>query len=629
MEKIVLLQLHNHLKNTCNIAFIALMLFTHTALSQQSAITNFETIKPLIYNNTETALEEIVSSKPHSDNKHQTTWYWLSKAEAEGLLLLFDDMHNSLNQVSHLTDSPSNKASAQYHLLKGYLWQNKGALKQSEQQLAKAIAIAKEISEKRIELHASVDLAYTYTLQDLFEEALKTNHNAHQQAKELGDTFIVAFAEDVYGALYGYMDEYEQSIKHYQSALKGYQQLGYKQYMSSAIFGIATSNRYWGNLDQAIKYFKKYEEVLSYKHHEGSKFLGRYGMATTLHEKGDCQKALPALATALATQGPADYKAELYKRQAKCFISTQSISEAHDALNHAEDIFNQLPDLKGTTWDIETLYIKSKIKKAEGNYLESLQLLTEFHNKQATLAEKTYSKQLIATKSNLENQQKDLEIQLLTKNAKVQQLIADNQLRKNQQQQHILTFLSAAIVLIFLFAISQYRSAKKIAALSIKDDLTGIYNRRHTFDKLNEFLSSNSEESQLSIIVADIDNFKHINDSYGHPAGDSIIKKIAQTSEDTLRITDILGRIGGEEFLFILPRTTPEQCEEIAKRLLQVIRKKRFTLPSGQSIDVTISMGICHNTGGNTDAKSLFQKADEALYKSKNSGKNTLSTCLS
>ena len=579
-------------------------------------------LNKLTYTDAEAALSDIDALLSHNEPADKP-WLYLQRAEAQGLLHLFDDMQASLQQLSS-KQLTTVELKTKYQLLKGILKQNQGELNEAQTLLQNTIQLAKQHQLSRLALHARVELAYTHTLLDQYNLALKTNHQAQMQASEVGDTFIVALADDVYGAIYGYMDQYEQSINYYQKALKGYQSLGYKQYASSAVFGIATSSRYWGKLDQAVAYFQRFEAMLANTSNEGSKFYGRYGMATTLTETGDCNKALPALSKAINTPGPEDYRAELYKRQARCFININQLPQAEQALAQAQAIFATMPDLMGTTWQIETIDIAHLIAKAKGDYQTSLKLLSEYQQKQSTLSAKTYSEQLIATKANLESQQKDLEIKLLKENAKVQDLMTKSQERKNKQQRFFLFALSLVIIIILFFALVQYRNAQKIAALSIRDELTGLFNRRYIFNQLNEFLSKAAKDNQLSIFILDIDNFKQINDSYGHVAGDSIIKSVAQTSLDTLRLTDCIGRVGGEEFLCLLPRTTPKQSEDVAQRLLEAIRNKPHQLPSGETIAVTVSIGLCHQSQ-ETDAKTLYHQADLALYQSKESGKDKLS----
>ncbi|WP_019530958.1 GGDEF domain-containing protein [Dasania marina] len=609
--------------------FLASALIALAPLCHAELATELYSMKAQAYINSEAAIDQLNTLKNTAvqQDLRAEQWYWLRLAEAQGIIVLLDDMQISLNAAANVIKQTENaEAQVQLLLLQGVLAQNNGALAESKTHFTNAIAQAMAADLKHLELRTRVELAYTYTLEDNFQDALETNHLAHMEARELGDIFITALAEDIYGAIYGYMDQYEESIAYYQKALAGYQQLGYQQYTSSAIFGIATSHRYWGKYQEALKYFHQHEQLLSHTTREGSKFYGYYGIATTLAAMNNCDAALPAINKAVNTEGPKDYKAELYKLQAKCYIKQQQLSEAETALNAAIDIFAQLPDLTDTNWQIETLLIAAKLAQANNNYPLAFALLSNYSEKKSRIDSATYSEKMIAYKATLENQQKDLKIKLLTENAKTQQLTANNQMRVNKLQKMLLIGLSLTVLIILAFVYILYKNLKRISELSIRDELTGLYNRRYIFNYLNNILSNEKEGKQFSIIIADIDNFKQINDNYGHPAGDSVIKAIAKLSLDTLRMTDVVGRIGGEEFLFILPRIPPKQCEEIVSRLLQAVREKAFTLPNGEVIHVTISMGICHNSADITDAKTIFHKADEALYVSKNNGKDQINS---
>jgi len=129
--------------------------------------------------------------------------------------------------------------------------------------------------------------------------------------------------------------------------------------------------------------------------------------------------------------------------------------------------------------------------------------------------------------------------------------------------------------------------------------------------------------------LLDIDNFKHVNDIYGHPFGDAVIKKVAEIGKLTLRGEDVMGRIGGEEFLCILPRMEAAQSLIIAERLRENISQQCFkmnkqTAPKEQKdvVSVTVSIGIASLSDSAHDSASLYLQADTALYQAKNEGKN-------
>ena len=173
----------------------------------------------------------------------------------------------------------------------------------------------------------------------------------------------------------------------------------------------------------------------------------------------------------------------------------------------------------------------------------------------------------------------------------------------------------------------QRRSNKRILALSHRDSLSGLYNRRYTFGYLERVIPQISvADGSLSIILLDIDNFKAINDKHGHPMGDQVIKRIATIGEQSLRNRDIMGRIGGEEFLCILPRATAAQSQQVAQRLLDAISAQEFTSKDGSTFTTTISIGIANYDASTDSADQLYSRADSAMYHSKKTGKNRITS---
>jgi len=156
------------------------------------------------------------------------------------------------------------------------------------------------------------------------------------------------------------------------------------------------------------------------------------------------------------------------------------------------------------------------------------------------------------------------------------------------------------------------------------DSLTGLYNRRYVLNELEKHHKISKRNRRLfSIIVMDIDDFKKINDTYGHAAGDEFLKKVAFIINNTLREQDIAGRLGGEEFLLVLPETDLEGAYILAGRIRESIAAAEV-IYAGQVIQATISSGVSQYNlefpPRSTD--TIFQHADHAMYKAKKSGKN-------
>ncbi len=125
------------------------------------------------------------------------------------------------------------------------------------------------------------------------------------------------------------------------------------------------------------------------------------------------------------------------------------------------------------------------------------------------------------------------------------------------------------------------------------------------------------------VAVLDIDNFKYINDRFGHGVGDAILKDFAATLQRLIRKTDVLGRVGGEEFVLILPHTTPLDAEVIVSRMLEAVRHSR-PLQDEQSFRYTFSAGIACGESGD-DAADVYRRADLALYAAKMRGRDQVS----
>ncbi|HMA33986.1 MAG TPA: diguanylate cyclase [Chloroflexia bacterium] len=162
--------------------------------------------------------------------------------------------------------------------------------------------------------------------------------------------------------------------------------------------------------------------------------------------------------------------------------------------------------------------------------------------------------------------------------------------------------------------------------LSILDELTGIPNRRELNRLLRgEFNRSRRYARPLSLIMLDIDHFKDVNDTYGHPAGDAVLRWMATTLGGELRATDRLARYGGEEFAILLPETPARTAFHVAEGLRHRIAAAPFTLeaePAPLTISITISLGVAGLTAGALAEDDLVQAADLALYEAKRRGRN-------
>ncbi|MBI4664952.1 MAG: diguanylate cyclase [Nitrospinae bacterium] len=176
-----------------------------------------------------------------------------------------------------------------------------------------------------------------------------------------------------------------------------------------------------------------------------------------------------------------------------------------------------------------------------------------------------------------------------------------------------------------LFSLKDITNEETFFNLSVKDELTGLYNRRYFFDLLEkELAQSERYPKPLSLAIFDIDFFKKINDTYGHQAGDMILKAFANTVSSSIRKADIVARIGGEEFAIYMPFVDVKGAGVICEKLRVNVENLSPSF-NGQRIPVTCSIGIAEYSQKDK-VDSLFARADGALYKAKNGGRNQVVT---
>jgi diguanylate cyclase (GGDEF)-like protein len=165
---------------------------------------------------------------------------------------------------------------------------------------------------------------------------------------------------------------------------------------------------------------------------------------------------------------------------------------------------------------------------------------------------------------------------------------------------------------------------QKLLELNNKDPLTDIFNRRYLRARLNEEFGKYKRYAHpFSLIMFDIDFFKPINDSYGHPCGDYILRAFAALLVSSIRNTDIVARYGGEEFCCLLPETSIEPAKDLAERIREKTTEAVFTYHDTQ-LKITISGGVAQMQTETASMDDLLETADKALYKAKGTGRNRI-----
>jgi diguanylate cyclase (GGDEF)-like protein len=192
---------------------------------------------------------------------------------------------------------------------------------------------------------------------------------------------------------------------------------------------------------------------------------------------------------------------------------------------------------------------------------------------------------------------------------------------EDEDRMTIASLASHAVV-----ALDNARLHRIVERQALVDGLTGLANRRQCEDALGSELARVERfGGPLAVVVADLDWFKDVNDRYGHPAGDAVLREFASLLQEMLRDVDVAGRWGGEEFLLILPGTDLAGGAHVAERIRVALSGRIVLSPAGTPIPITASFGVAATPAAGT-ASELFAAADAALYEAKRAGKNRVET---
>jgi diguanylate cyclase (GGDEF)-like protein len=189
-------------------------------------------------------------------------------------------------------------------------------------------------------------------------------------------------------------------------------------------------------------------------------------------------------------------------------------------------------------------------------------------------------------------------------------------IEKNYSRKDLAQFLAAVLA-------RSYRDQQRLTALATRDALTNLYNRRGFYGYLVQWAAwSGRYKHPLGVMLVDVDYFKVVNDTLGHPAGDDALRSISDALCDAVRGSDLVGRYGGDEFAILAPETSAGELGELAQRVLELVRSSTLDA-SGKSMKLSVSIGIASADGSAAvTAEQLFSAADRSLYQAKNAGRD-------
>ncbi|NVJ59839.1 MAG: GGDEF domain-containing protein [Gammaproteobacteria bacterium] len=507
------------------------------------------------------------------------------------------------------------------------------AIAESERDQAKAIKLAKESvnvardhNDKNVLATVLMMKATVNYNTGALQESLKAMVEADQLFTELGDNYNRAAVVASIASLYGELGQTQQSIEYYLKALEVINPEERLIDASIAYYSIGLTYRNNNQLQPA----KKYQELsLHYANKAGDAVGVAYAtfeLAMIDEAEENYELALEKVTPLLSVFEESNItgtiiQSHLLRARLRARLNLNGWDKD---LAIADEYFEKSGNLKRR---IAILKSKALIYELTGNTEKALSSYRTWVKANEEQLEETQEKATRQYQAMFELKEAESENNLLT----AQNKIAAAELKVKESRQWLLSILSVTLLMVLVGAvyvlIVQIRTKQKFKTLAMLDELTKTKNRRSITEFANQSIAhSKSINSELCFALADIDHFKTFNDTYGHDAGDMVLKKVAQAISSELRVGDALGRWGGEEWLLVLPNNNQNHMSKIFTRIQNRLNDLSKTLPFDQ--EITISMGSSSLQPNDKSLKQIIKRADEALYRAKEKGRNQLETDL-
>jgi diguanylate cyclase (GGDEF)-like protein len=341
-----------------------------------------------------------------------------------------------------------------------------------------------------------------------------------------------------------------------------------------------------------------------------------YGLAATLSELHRPADALPHVRVALRLLD--DDPIQQTRAQ---LLEAQCLSALGQPLDAQAELLNIEKRVRATKDDSvvgEWLVKHAEVQAQLGHWREAYQALAEWRPLNARTQRQQLSVQTARLRLQFSRERDLAEVATLRRlNAQGEQLV--------RAQRIALALFVALLAAAFAYGVHKVRHARHLHRLAMVDELTALPNRRATLEYLDEQLRRCRQLGQpLSVLIVDVDHFKRINDQHGHAGGDEVLRAVARALAGSVRAQDRAGRLGGEEFLVVLPGTAADHARAVAERMRAGVAQLEHACTSA-TLRVTISIGVGVAEGAET-VESLLARADQALYEAKAQGRDRV--CL-
>lgn len=519
---------------------------------------------------------------------------------------------------------------------RGFAIESLGDFKLAKQDYESGIEIAKSFHDKVLIATGLTNLGAIYYLTDRYENSLTVLNDAYNIAKQTRDEELKGSVNSELGILYSYLGRSQQAMSYYQQAYQHYKNINKTIFSLNSLVNIAINHLDNKEYEQAIT---TYKIIIKESHGVGQSEImyntySGLSWANLKKQQPNFEASYQYLLIAKQYIGSIerrDINLQYAVDEAYVLFELDRLDEALVSIAKVEKTLASQAPLGQLKMQTKTsiINLKSKTYFKLGQFKQAYQLQKQRLELTNIILSNEHTSSVAEVRLALEAKQADLHKKVLENQHSLQEIALKEASAKQQQQRHYL--LSIAIVaLLFAWLLMKFlQGQRRLHNASSIDVLTGVTNRRSLMKRGQQLIKRAAvKQTNLSVLMIDVDHFKKVNDRFGHNVGDKVLQRIAKLGEKLMRKTDIYGRFGGEEFVVFLPKTSLAQARVIAERYRESIND--FTWPSDlfsdKKFSVSISVGVACTTElaseDRGDLETLINIADTCLYQAKSKGRN-------
>ena len=484
-----------------------------------------------------------------------------------------------------------------------------------------AVNAAEAASDNEMLANALFQRGYLRGLEGDYGTGLVDLRRARTLYERLGMTERASTSLNGIATLYNRMGDHEQARHYYEQTLKLQTIEGPKREVAVTQHNLGRSYEYlkqWAQARQAFEAALDLSREIDYP--RGEAYALR-GLASVRNAEGEPAAALSLLQLAdLLQKRTADerLRGQILLQRGIAMRQLKRPGEALPMLQDAVGVFRKADSLA------ELVIAERELAAAQADLTDwhsAYQQQLEYGQTLEQWLRHQLDQRFATLKVDFDTTAKEKENALLLREKQAGERALEEARRASRLQAAVITLICVLLVGVGAVALHLRRVSRQMRLLAMTDELTGLPNRRDVLARLQAMLVDR-KQGPCALLIVDLDHFKAINDDFGHLVGDEMLKAVAQVLREAVREPMCLGRLGGEEFVVVLPRTDEQQALKVGERIREQVQSLDTTRWLPQARHLTASLGVAVSRLGEDDVSTMLHRADEALYRAKAAGRN-------